>query len=171
MAVTMDDIRAWLRQKLEDRGRGSRKGLAELLGLNQSAITRLVSDTPTAEARELKAHELVNIEIYFNERFPLHPGPSDLAPLGPAPLPYPISTSTGRRLENIRRAFAGDLVDVIGVDTWDAIVSGSSDIDRSVALQINAATGLPLGYIAFGETSALSSAELAKLLDAALDGP
>lgn len=60
---------------LEKRGRGSRKELAEYLGIRTDAITRMTNAEPGKEQREITAEELMKMAQFFGERPPLPPLP------------------------------------------------------------------------------------------------
>jgi phage repressor protein C with HTH and peptisase S24 domain len=56
----------WLRAKLKERGRGSQKRLAEHLGVEQSAITRILNNG----GRQIRADELPRMAEFFGENPP-----------------------------------------------------------------------------------------------------
>jgi len=62
-----DDIRARIRQNLDAMGRGSRKRLADFLGLTPLQVTRMLNNAPGKEIRVIRADEFEKIRIFFGE--------------------------------------------------------------------------------------------------------
>lgn len=63
--------RAWLRAKLDERGRGARAKLAAHLGVPPSVVTRMISSEPGKEDRDIKSFELARIAEFFGEWPPI----------------------------------------------------------------------------------------------------
>jgi SOS-response transcriptional repressor LexA len=63
-----DQIREWLRDRLDERGHGARQALARHLGLERpDAITRMLNTDPKKETRLVKAHELEAMREFFGD--------------------------------------------------------------------------------------------------------
>lgn len=58
-------MRLWVRSKLAERGRGSRKKLADFLGLTSDQITRMLNIEEGKETRGIKADEWLKIKNFF----------------------------------------------------------------------------------------------------------
>lgn len=64
-------IQDWLRSKLKARGHGVKAKLAAHIGVDESAISRMLSRT--GKPRRITAEELIAIEDFFGERMPVAP--------------------------------------------------------------------------------------------------
>lgn len=60
----------WLVAKLVERGRGSRRALAEFLKVGPEVITRITNLTTEGEARAISLPELIRIAEFFKEEPP-----------------------------------------------------------------------------------------------------
>lgn len=81
-------------------------------------------------------------------------------------------THAGIRLDIIRRAFAPELAAALVPpgETWEHYVNSfSGDVLSDVALQVYAATKLPLRFIISGDTDELSKVQLSALLEVAMN--
>lgn len=81
------------------------------------------------------------------------------------------ATSMGRRLENIRVALMPDLPERIGFSPveWQELTREALILEPDIVMKVQAATRLPSGYIAFGDTSDVPPDVLSRLLATALD--
>lgn len=80
-------------------------------------------------------------------------------------------TSSGRRLENIRKALMPDLPNRIGISQpqWLELIASHDALEADVVMQVHAATGLPSGYIGYADPTGIPNDVMAKLLATALD--
>lgn len=62
-----DDIRDWINRNLAVMGRGSKKKLADFLGLPPLQITRMLNTDSGKETRAIRADEFEKIKIFFGE--------------------------------------------------------------------------------------------------------
>jgi len=60
-----EDIRTRIRQNLDAMGRGSRKKLADFLGLTPLQVTRMLNTAPGQETRVIRADEYEKIKMFF----------------------------------------------------------------------------------------------------------
>lgn len=68
-----DDIREWLRGKLEERGHGAKQDLARFLGFTRpDPITRMLNTDPTKELRQIKHDEYTKMREFFGETGEAH---------------------------------------------------------------------------------------------------
>lgn len=63
---TQDEMRLLIKTKLAERGRGSRKKLADFLGMNPNQITRMLNTEKNKIVRAIKLEEWFKIEEFFN---------------------------------------------------------------------------------------------------------
>jgi plasmid maintenance system antidote protein VapI len=79
-------------------------------------------------------------------------------------------SAVGRRLETIRKACGDDLPERLGLtpQQWQELIRQNAPLTSELALKIHEQTGLPPGYVAFGDTIGMSSDVLSRLLHAAL---
>lgn len=63
-------IREWMQAQLQSRGHGAKGALAKHLGVRPDAITRMANTAPSKETREIRAHELSEIERFFSMTAP-----------------------------------------------------------------------------------------------------
>lgn len=60
-------LRIWLKEKLEEKGHGAKGALARHLGVKPDAVTRMMNTDPEKETRVIRAHELLQIRVFFGE--------------------------------------------------------------------------------------------------------
>lgn len=65
MSDTRQELRDWLGDQLTKMGHGSKKKLAEALGISSEAVSRILNSKPGKEARDVKAHELLKMSEFF----------------------------------------------------------------------------------------------------------
>jgi hypothetical protein len=63
----MDDIRDWLRAKLDGAPRGTKVRLARALGLAPDAVTRMLNSEAGKETRKITAEEHIKMRAFFAE--------------------------------------------------------------------------------------------------------
>lgn len=60
------ELRNWLRRELDRKGRGSHGALADAIGVDRSAISRMKNDTSAGEMRQIGAVELLKMMRFFH---------------------------------------------------------------------------------------------------------
>lgn len=80
-ATERDIVIDWLVQNLEAKGRGSRKALAAHLGVRVDAISRMTSDKPGRETRDISANELLRMAEFFGKPPPVEVPPETQVPV------------------------------------------------------------------------------------------
>lgn len=76
------EIRDWLAEELQRKGYGAKGELARYLGIRPEGVTRILSEKPGKEGREVAAEELIKMGEFFGSN---PPGMSvDLKPVKPA---------------------------------------------------------------------------------------
>lgn len=68
---TLDEIRLLIKSKLAERGRGSRKELADFLGLTPGKLTHMLNTKDDKEVRGIRADEWEKIKYFFNPKQPV----------------------------------------------------------------------------------------------------
>lgn len=69
--LSLDEIRFWIINKLVERGRGSRKALADFLCLDANQITRMLNTNPGKEVRVIRADEWEKIKHFLAPELPV----------------------------------------------------------------------------------------------------
>lgn len=67
MALSQNDLRRWVSEKLDRRGRGARIHLAKHMGMSPDQITRMTNWRGEKEKRDISATELSKIVEFFGE--------------------------------------------------------------------------------------------------------
>lgn len=91
------EFRDWLVDNLRRKGRGSRKALAEKLGVRTDAISRMTSTDPSKETRRIDAAEMAKMVEFFGCTPPFDIDSMDVASSldGPAMRPSNIAPLVG----------------------------------------------------------------------------
>lgn len=63
-------FKIWLNQQLDARGRGSKKALAEHLGVPSDAVSRMINMDAHKEVRAIHLNEMSKIFEFFDKRPP-----------------------------------------------------------------------------------------------------
>lgn len=159
--------------EMKDRIRSARKAakltqreVAKALGIDRVSVTQWEGGTTKPDIDRLPAVASVlktTMEWLVSgngESPPLAVG-ADMSQVSAPPA----------RLEIIRKAYAPDLPQQLGltVSEWRKLVEQPAISDAGVVYRIRDITGLPAGYIAFGESDSLSRETLLKLFGAAVN--
>lgn len=72
MSDPQHELKVWLAERLEAKGRGARTALAVHMGLKPDAITRMTNLDSTKEMREIKAHEVSQMVEFFKSEPPAY---------------------------------------------------------------------------------------------------
>jgi hypothetical protein len=67
MSDPQRDIRLWAQAELAKRGHGAKGALAKFLDVRADAITRMTNTDPRKESREIRAHELEKMRVFFGD--------------------------------------------------------------------------------------------------------
>lgn len=67
MADNQEALREWLRAEVAAAGHGVKSKLARYVGITADKLSRILSDEPGKETREIKAHELLKMQEFFGK--------------------------------------------------------------------------------------------------------
>lgn len=89
------EIRDWLQAELDRKGYGAKGKLAEYLGIRPEGVTRMLTDKPGKEGREVAADELLKMSEFFGS-----PPPVLVTSLKSVPAPTYTVKVTGKVAAN-----------------------------------------------------------------------
>ena len=154
--------------EMKDRIRRARKAagltqmqVAKALGIDRVSVTQWEGGQTKPDIDRLPAvADILKTTVPW-----LLSGNGDSPPLAGADTR--LVSAPPARLELIRKAFAPGLPQALGLTAaeWRELAEQPAISDHGVVFRIREITGLPAGYIAFGETDSLSRDALVKLLD------
>ncbi|RUU24879.1 hypothetical protein EOD08_24230 [Mesorhizobium sp. M6A.T.Ca.TU.002.02.2.1] len=105
MSDPQHDLRIWLQQELAKRPHGTKKKLAEFVGVRPDAITRSANTDPNKETRAIDAHEIKLMREFFSQDEPA---------TEPPPIRGEVEIlATLRRIEGLSEKDVAFLYDVI----------------------------------------------------------